>query len=200
MRRDCFSDVVGKVYLPAGPTGLWARFTWVIISFFYLTISLEFLFCSCFVYLIIFFIFRKVRKTSVTWVLVSLCASMLIFNLFFVFGIENSNKNIKTSNSETNNTDLNSNVMLRQDTVVISNPKCTAIAILLHYFGLATFVWMGLSAAQLYFLLIRTMKPLPQHFILFNSLIGWGKCLLLHFLRNLILLKSFNLNKHLLKT
>uniref|UniRef100_A0AAA9SS11 Adhesion G-protein coupled receptor G7 n=1 Tax=Bos taurus TaxID=9913 RepID=A0AAA9SS11_BOVIN len=117
---------------------------------------------------------RKVRKTSVTWVLVSLCASMLIFNLFFVFGIENSNKNIKTSNSETNNTDLNSNVMLRQDTVVISNPKCTAIAILLHYFGLATFVWMGLSAAQLYFLLIRTMKPLPQHFILFNSLIGWG--------------------------
>ncbi|XP_010840259.1 PREDICTED: probable G-protein coupled receptor 128 [Bison bison bison] len=117
---------------------------------------------------------RKVRKTSVTWVLVSLCVSMLIFNLFFVFGIENSNKNIKTSNSETNNTDLSSNVMLRQDTVVISNPKCTAIAILLHYFGLATFVWMGLSAAQLYFLLIRTMKPLPQHFILFNSLIGWG--------------------------
>ena len=137
---------------------------------------------------------------SVTWVLVSLCASMLIFNLFFVFGIENSNKNIKTSNSETNNTDLSNNVMLRQDTVVISNPRCTAIAILLHYFGLATFVWMGLSAAQLYFLLIRTMKPLPQHFILFNSLIGWGKCLLLHFLRNLILLKSFNLNKHLLKT
>ncbi|XP_006058808.4 adhesion G-protein coupled receptor G7 isoform X1 [Bubalus bubalis] len=117
---------------------------------------------------------RKVRKTSVTWVLVSLCASMLIFNLFFVFGIENSNKNIKTSNSETNNTDLSDNVMLRQDTVVISNPRCTAIAILLHYFGLATFVWMGLSAAQLYFLLIRTMKPLPQHFILFNSLIGWG--------------------------
>uniref|UniRef100_A0AC11AMF5 Adhesion G protein-coupled receptor G7 n=1 Tax=Ovis aries TaxID=9940 RepID=A0AC11AMF5_SHEEP len=117
---------------------------------------------------------RKVRKTSVTWVLVSLCASMLIFNLFFVFGIENSNKNIKTNNSDINNIDLSDNVMLRQDTVVISNPKCTAIAILLHYFGLATFVWMGLSAAQLCFLLIRTMKPLPRHFILFNSLIGWG--------------------------
>ncbi|XP_023363834.1 adhesion G-protein coupled receptor G7 [Otolemur garnettii] len=39
---------------------------------------------------------RKVRKTSVTWVLVNLCTSMLIFNLLFVFGIENSNKNLKT--------------------------------------------------------------------------------------------------------
>lgn len=62
--------------------------------------------------------------------------------------------------------------MSRQDTVVISNPTCTAIAILLHYFVLVTFTWMGLSAAQLHFLLIRTMKPFPQHFILFISLIG----------------------------
>uniref|UniRef100_H0Y0I8 Adhesion G protein-coupled receptor G7 n=1 Tax=Otolemur garnettii TaxID=30611 RepID=H0Y0I8_OTOGA len=43
---------------------------------------------------------RKVRKTSVTWVLVNLCTSMLIFNLLFVFGIENSNKNLKTSNKK----------------------------------------------------------------------------------------------------
>ncbi|XP_043748712.1 adhesion G-protein coupled receptor G7 isoform X1 [Cervus elaphus] len=117
---------------------------------------------------------RKVRKTSVTWVLVSLCASMLIFNLFFVFGVENSNKNIETSSGETSGANLSENEMLRQDTVVVANPKCTAVAVLLHYFGLATFVWMGLSAAQLCFLLIRTMKPLPQHFILFTSLIGWG--------------------------
>ncbi|XP_043304746.1 adhesion G-protein coupled receptor G7 isoform X2 [Cervus canadensis] len=117
---------------------------------------------------------RKVRKTSVTWVLVSLCASMLIFNLFFVFGVENSNKNVETSSGETSGANLSENEMLRQDTVVVANPKCTAVAVLLHYFGLATFVWMGLSAAQLCFLLIRTMKPLPQHFILFTSLIGWG--------------------------
>nr|XP_006208105.1 adhesion G-protein coupled receptor G7 isoform X1 [Vicugna pacos] len=112
---------------------------------------------------------RKVRKTSVTWVLVCLCTSMLIFNLLFVFGIENSNKNLKTSN-----TDSSSNEVLRQDIVVISNPTCTAIALLLHYFLLVTFTWTGISAAQLYFLLIRTMKPLPQHFILYISLIGWG--------------------------
>lgn len=132
--------------------------------------------------------------------LVSLCASMLIFNLFFVFGVENSNKNVETSSGETSGANLSENEMLRQDTVVVANPKCTAVAVLLHYFGLATFVWMGLSAAQLCFLLIRTMKPLPQHFILFTSLIGWGKSLLLHLLRNLILLKAFNLDKPLWKT
>lgn len=117
---------------------------------------------------------RKVRKTSVTWVLVSLCGSMLIFNLLFVFGIENSNKNQQSSKSDTGNIDLSSNEMLREDIIFVSNPKCTVIAALLHYFLLATFTWMGLSAGQLYFLLMRTMKPLPQHFILFLSLIGWG--------------------------
>ncbi|XP_004391760.1 PREDICTED: probable G-protein coupled receptor 128 [Odobenus rosmarus divergens] len=117
---------------------------------------------------------RNVRKTSVTWVLVSLCTSMLIFNLLFVFGIENSNKNLKKSDSSTNKPDSGRNEMLMQDTVDIQNPTCTVVAALLHYFLLVTFTWTGLSAAQLYFLLIRTMKPLPQHFILFISLIGWG--------------------------
>ncbi|XP_027437858.2 adhesion G-protein coupled receptor G7 isoform X1 [Zalophus californianus] len=117
---------------------------------------------------------RHVRKTSVTWVLVSLCTSMLIFNLLFVFGIENSNKNLKKSNSSTNKPDSGRNEMLMQDTVDIQNPTCTVVAAFLHYFLLVTFTWTGLSAAQLYFLLIRTMKPLPQHFILFISLIGWG--------------------------
>ncbi|XP_032262017.1 adhesion G-protein coupled receptor G7 [Phoca vitulina] len=117
---------------------------------------------------------RNVRKTSVTWVLVCLCTSMLIFNLLFVFGIENSNKNLKKSDSSTGKPDSGRNEMLMQDIVDNRNPTCTVVAALLHYFLLVTFTWTGLSAAQLYFLLIRTMKPLPQHFILFVSLIGWG--------------------------
>lgn len=116
---------------------------------------------------------RKIRKTSVTWVLVSLCISMLIFNLLFVFGIENSNKNLKTSDS---NIDANpkENKIPERDTIETPNPSCTAIAALLHYFLLGTFTWNGLSATQLYFLLIRTMKPLPRHFIVIISLVGWG--------------------------
>ncbi|XP_033067362.1 adhesion G-protein coupled receptor G7 isoform X1 [Trachypithecus francoisi] len=117
---------------------------------------------------------RKVRKTSVTWVLVNLCISMLIFNLLFVFGIENSNKNLKTSDGDINDIDFDNNDVPQTDTINTPNPTCTAVAALLHYFLLVTFTWNALSAAQLYYLLIRTMKPLPQHFILFISLIGWG--------------------------
>ncbi|XP_077631069.1 adhesion G-protein coupled receptor G7 [Crocuta crocuta] len=116
---------------------------------------------------------RNVRKTSVTWVFVSLCTSMLIFNLLFVFGIENSNSVIK-HDSDNNKMDSTENQIPAQDTVFISNPTCTVVTALLHYFLLVTFTWTGISAAQLYFLLIRTLKPLPQHFILFISLIGWG--------------------------
>ncbi|GAB1300338.1 Adhesion G-protein coupled receptor G7 [Apodemus speciosus] len=116
---------------------------------------------------------RKIRKTSVTWVLVSLCTSMLIFNLLFVFGIENSNKNLKTSDSDID-TNPENNKIPETDTVETPNPSCTAIAALLHYFLLGTFTWNGLSATQLYFLLIRTMKPLPPHFIVIISLVGWG--------------------------
>ncbi|XP_031219986.1 adhesion G-protein coupled receptor G7 isoform X1 [Mastomys coucha] len=116
---------------------------------------------------------RKIRKTSVTWVLVSLCTSMLIFNLLFVFGIENSNKNLKTSDRNMD-TNPGNNKIPERDTIETPNPSCTAIAALLHYFLLVTFTWNGLSATQLYLLLIRTMKPLPRHFIVIISLVGWG--------------------------
>ncbi|EHB09891.1 Putative G-protein coupled receptor 128, partial [Heterocephalus glaber] len=117
---------------------------------------------------------RKARKTSVTWVLVNLCTSMLIFNLLFMFGIENSNKNLKTNGHDINNIDFDNNDVPTRDTIDIPNSSCTTIAAFLHYFLLVTFTWNGLSAIQLYFLLIRTMKPFPQHFILFITLVGWG--------------------------
>ncbi|XP_010596924.1 adhesion G-protein coupled receptor G7 [Loxodonta africana] len=117
---------------------------------------------------------RKVRKTSVTWVLVSLCMSMLIFNFLFLFGIENSNKNLMTNDEDKENNDYGNNEVPTTDTIHIPNPTCTAIAALLHYFLLATFTWTVLISAQLCFLLIWTMKPLPRHFIVFVSLIGWG--------------------------
>ncbi|XP_004675532.1 PREDICTED: probable G-protein coupled receptor 128 [Condylura cristata] len=123
---------------------------------------------------IIFQIFtRNVRKTSVTWVVVSLCTSMLIFNLLFVFGIENSNKPSKADGAERKN-DMQNEVPQSDLIEAKSNPTCTVIAALLHYFLLVTFTWSGISATQLYYLLIRTMKPLPRNFILVISLVGWG--------------------------
>lgn len=136
--------------------------------------------------------------------LVSLCTSMLIFNLLFVFGIENSNKSLVTNEAGTtsNNNPDNNEIPVR-DTVDTPNPSCTAVAAFLHYFLLVTFTWNGLSATQLYFLLIRTMKPLPPHFIVIISLVGWGKCLhqrLLSHFAFVTLLQLFNLNKHPLES
>lgn len=139
----------------------------------------------------IFFTFRKIRKTSVTWVLVSLCTSMLIFNLLFVFGIENSNKNLVISDADIT-TNPDNNEIPARDTVDTPNPSCTAVAAFLHYFLLVTFTWNGLSATQLYFLLIRTMKPLPPHFIVIISLVGWGKCLHQHLFGHFALLHCCN--------
>ncbi|XP_053872384.1 adhesion G-protein coupled receptor G7 [Malaclemys terrapin pileata] len=111
---------------------------------------------------------RKTRKFSVTWMLVSLCTSMLIFNIIFIFGIDNSNAKNNTAVS-TNNTVLDSD---RVDPP--ENASCTAVAVLLHYFLLATFMWTALNSAHLYLLLVKTLRPIPGHFTLIMSIIGWG--------------------------
>uniref|UniRef100_F6UHE2 Adhesion G protein-coupled receptor G7 n=1 Tax=Monodelphis domestica TaxID=13616 RepID=F6UHE2_MONDO len=119
--------------------------------------------------IIFYVVTRKQRKTSITYVFVSLFTCLLIFNILFLFGIENSNKK---NNSTMNAT--RDNVIPQHDNGPPKNHLCTAIAFFLHYFLLATFIWAGLNGVQLYFLLIRTMKPLPRHIILFLTLTGWG--------------------------
>ncbi|NXH19622.1 AGRG7 protein, partial [Bucco capensis] len=130
---------------------------------------------------ILFQIFtRNTRKSSVTWMLVSLCFSMLIFNIIFVSGIENQNARNHSSNTTSYYQqylpyDASSNTLLTSDMVdPPADSWCTAIAVLLHYFLLATFMWTALNSAQLYLLLLRAMKPLPGHFLLTVSVIGWG--------------------------
>ncbi|NXY45108.1 AGRG7 protein, partial [Ceuthmochares aereus] len=130
---------------------------------------------------ILFQIFtRKTRKTSVTWMLVSLCSSMLIFNIIFISGIENQNARNRSSDTTSYYQqhlpyDTTSNTLLTSDLVdPPADSWCTAVAVLLHYFLLATFLWTALNSAQLYLLLLRAMKPLPGHFLLTTSVIGWG--------------------------
>ncbi|NXN20770.1 AGRG7 protein, partial [Nycticryphes semicollaris] len=120
---------------------------------------------------------RKTRRSSVTWMLVSLCLSMLIFNIIFVSGIENQNARNHSSNTTSYYQQYGtaSNTLLTSD--VVDPPAdswCTAVAVLLHYFLLATFMWTALNSAQLYLLLLRAMKPLPGHFLLTMSITGWG--------------------------
>ncbi|NXQ85233.1 AGRG7 protein, partial [Nyctibius grandis] len=123
---------------------------------------------------------RKTRKSSVTWMLVSLCSSMLIFNIIFISGIENQNARNHSSDTPSYYQhylpyDTASNTLLTSDTVdPPPDSWCTAVAALLHYFLLATFMWTALNSAQLYLLLLRAMKPLPGHFLVTTSVIGWG--------------------------
>uniref|UniRef100_UPI00398ED3C4 adhesion G-protein coupled receptor G7 isoform X1 n=2 Tax=Pristiophorus japonicus TaxID=55135 RepID=UPI00398ED3C4 len=113
---------------------------------------------------------RQVRKTSLTWVTVSLCMSMLMVNLIFISGINN--PNALNEKSAANNTE---NTILPSDR---SNPpevySCTAAAAILHYFLMATFTWSALYGAQMYVLLVHVFKPLPRHFLIWISLVGWG--------------------------
>ncbi|NXN66362.1 AGRG7 protein, partial [Himantopus himantopus] len=123
---------------------------------------------------------RKTRRLSVTWMLVSLCFSMLIFNIIFISGIENQNARNHSSNTTSYYQqrlpyDTASNTLLTSDLVdPPADSRCTAVAVLLHYFLLATFMWTALNCAQLYLLLLRAMKPLPGHFLVTMSVIGWG--------------------------
>uniref|UniRef100_A0A8B9UDX5 Adhesion G protein-coupled receptor G7 n=1 Tax=Anas zonorhyncha TaxID=75864 RepID=A0A8B9UDX5_9AVES len=131
---------------------------------------------------ILFQIFtRKTRKSSVTWMLVSLCSSMLTFNIIFISGIENQNARNHSSNTSGSEQQYSTyyttnNTLLKSDLVdPPADSWCMAVAVLLHYFLLATFMWTALNCAQLYLLLIRAMKPLPGNFIVTMSAIGWER-------------------------
>ncbi|KAM9020213.1 LOW QUALITY PROTEIN: adhesion G-protein coupled receptor G7 [Ara ararauna] len=122
---------------------------------------------------------RKTRKSYVTWMLASLCSSVLIFNIIFISGIESRNaRNHRDSTTSHYQQylpyDTISNTLLTSDLVdPPADSWCTAVAVLLYYFLLATFMWSALSSAPLYFLLLRAMKPLPEHFFITMSVIGW---------------------------
>lgn len=106
---------------------------------------------------------------------------MLIFNNIFISGIENHTAR-KCSNGITRcyqqylPYDAASNTLLTSDKVdPPADSWCTAVAVLLHYFSLATFLWSALNSAQLYLLLLRAIKLLPGHSLVSMSVIGWGE-------------------------
>ena len=58
-----------------------------------------------------------------------------------------------------------------------SNTKsCQAVAALLHYFILTTFLWMGVEAANLYQMFVKVFQTRNQEvFLIRASIIAWGK-------------------------
>lgn len=52
---------------------------------------------------------------------------------------------------------------------------CIAVAVLLHYFLLATFTWMGLEAVHMYIALVKVFNTYIRRYILKFCIIGWGE-------------------------
>ncbi|MBN3303515.1 AGRG7 protein, partial [Amia calva] len=112
---------------------------------------------------------RKTRKTTPTVLLVSVCMSMLMFNIVFIAGISNTNQETQIRTNSTENVLPNSDIYIEPD-----KGPCTAVAALLHFFLLASFTWALLYAVQVYMILVNVFSQPPQHFGLITIAVGWG--------------------------
>ena len=91
---------------------------------------------------------RKLREQLPPKILISLCVSLLALLIVFLVGIK------KTSDRTT----------------------CPFVAVLLHYFILTTFFWMGVEAVNIYQMFVRVfLKGSQKRFLLKSSLVAWCK-------------------------
>ncbi|GAA6089644.1 adhesion G-protein coupled receptor G7 [Tachysurus ichikawai] len=111
---------------------------------------------------------RKSRRSSPTILLVSICVCMLIVYLLFIFGIQNMDLD-SSSNPPGENIIPVSDFYIKPD-----YGPCTAFAVLLHYFLLATFTWSTLYSAHIFLLIKNTISGPPQYFMALSVVVGWG--------------------------
>ncbi|XP_027024467.2 adhesion G-protein coupled receptor G7 [Tachysurus fulvidraco] len=109
---------------------------------------------------------RKSRRSSPTILLVSICVCMLIVYLLFIFGIQNLDS---SSNPPEENIIPVSDFYIKPD-----HGPCTAFAVLLHYFLLATFTWSTLYSAHIFLLIKNTISGPPRYFMTLSVVMGWG--------------------------
>ncbi|XP_067327817.1 adhesion G-protein coupled receptor G4 [Anolis sagrei] len=98
--------------------------------------------------LIIYLSIDKLHQDHPSRILINLCFALLMLNLTFLF-----------------------------DPWLSSFQKrglCISVAVVLHYFLLASFTWMGLEAIHMYYALVRVFNIYVTHYILKLSVIGWG--------------------------
>lgn len=52
---------------------------------------------------------------------------------------------------------------------------CLSAAVLLHYFLLTSFTWMGLESVHMYIALVKVFNTYIRRYILKFCLVGWGE-------------------------
>ncbi|XP_059183532.1 adhesion G-protein coupled receptor G7-like [Centropristis striata] len=118
---------------------------------------------------------RETNKNS-KLALLSICVSLLAFILTFLSGAGNSSRqyNSPVEGDNQTNTVLDSDEHVEPD-----GGSCTAVAALLHFFLLATFLWNFLYGMQLV-LMVRTQPDtsspgnLPPYWTPLSVIVGWG--------------------------
>ncbi|XP_060767181.1 adhesion G-protein coupled receptor G7 [Neoarius graeffei] len=121
---------------------------------------------------------RKLRRSSTTLLMVSICVCMTIVYLLFIFDIKNTTPSSSSFHPEENIVPLSEfhqdpNFPTTDFSFTYYGP-CTAFTILLHYFLLAAFTWSTLYATHIFLLIKNTLLGLPQYFSVLSISVGWG--------------------------
>ena len=97
-----------------------------------------------------YFILRDLRCTTPTHILLNFCIALPFTLIVFLAAAERS----KTA----------------------SMTGCRVAAIALHYFVLATFMWMAMEAVNMYLAFVKILPSYIPKFLFKCCLIAWGKC------------------------
>ncbi|XP_053317034.1 adhesion G-protein coupled receptor G6 [Spea bombifrons] len=98
--------------------------------------------------LLTYIAFEKIRRDYPSKILMNLSTALLFLNLFFLLDGWLASFEI--------------------------NELCITVAVLLHFFLLATFTWMGLEAVHMYIALVKVFNTYIRRYILKFCIIGWG--------------------------
>ncbi|XP_054830240.1 adhesion G-protein coupled receptor G2 [Eublepharis macularius] len=98
--------------------------------------------------LVTYVAFEKIRRDYPSKILIQLCVALLLLNLVFL---------------------LDSWIALHH-----IRGLCISVAVLLHYFLLVSFTWMGLEAFHMYLALVKVFNTYVRKYILKFCIIGWG--------------------------
>uniref|UniRef100_A0A3Q4H2T2 G-protein coupled receptors family 2 profile 2 domain-containing protein n=1 Tax=Neolamprologus brichardi TaxID=32507 RepID=A0A3Q4H2T2_NEOBR len=115
----------------------------------------------------------KEIRTNCSWkTLISrLCIyfSLLAFIITFVSGVQNSSRqiDIEVQTDDRTNDFLDSDERIEPD-----RGSCTAVAALLHFLLMATFMWNSVNGTQI--LIQKIRRSLPPHWTLLGMALGWG--------------------------
>uniref|UniRef100_A0A3Q3KVR0 Adhesion G-protein coupled receptor G6 n=1 Tax=Mastacembelus armatus TaxID=205130 RepID=A0A3Q3KVR0_9TELE len=98
--------------------------------------------------LLTYIAFEKLRRDYPSKILMNLSASLLLLNMVFLL-----DGWLATLKSEW---------------------LCPSVAILLHYFLLTSFTWMGLESIHMYIALVKVFNTYIRRYILKFCIVGWG--------------------------